>query len=176
MKRFFKMVGSFWLDQFVGIIGGSMMVLPVVTFFKDNMMLGYTLAFIFSFGFYAYVLYNSAFKSGFRDEKRITKDPSYRGYLYKGALGGVVAALPTAIFFVCCMIFKEILYLYYEILTMYWTWPLGNILLWKNPHLVMGLAMVPTVLLPWIGYIAGYKNFSVFDKVLTAYRKFMKMK
>ena len=56
------------------------------------------------------------------------------------------------------------------IATMYWTWPLGGLTGWFDRYLIMGLAIVPAVILPWIGYIAGFKNFSVFDRLLIAYK------
>ena len=53
MKKFFNFVGSLFLDQFVGALSGSMLVLCVSTFF-NNSKLGFLLAFIFSFGFLYY--------------------------------------------------------------------------------------------------------------------------
>jgi hypothetical protein len=173
MKRYLKIIGSLILDQFVGIIGGSMMVLPMVTFLGDNMKLGGLIAFLFAFGFYAYVAYNTAFKGGFRDEHRIRKDLNYNGYQYKGLLCGLLAAAPLMLyFFVCLLLRANIFNVYYMVASMYWTWPLLQIFQGADRYLIMGLVFIPMVIIPWIGYIAGYKNFSVFDKILTAYKNY----
>ena len=171
MKQFFKLVGSLLLDQFVGIIGGMMTVLCVSVFFNNNFW-GYFLAFVFCFGFYAYVTYNSAFKGGFRDPRRIRKDASYAGHWYKGALAGVVSVLPllgVLLFYVISG--REQWALYYMVADMYWTWPLSGIFK-SHQMLIMSLTFVPSILIPWIGYIAGFNNFVVFDKVLEVYRKY----
>jgi len=171
MKHIFKCVGSLLLDQFVGIISGSMLVLCVSALFQ-NSLLGYTLAFCICFGFYAYVTYNSSFKSGFRDKRRIEKDPSYHGYLYKGAVSGGLAALPLFGLYLSYRITGAgVLGLYYMIANMYWTWPMINIYPNHQPF-VMSLAFVPMVVIPWIGYIAGYKNFLLADLAVKIYNKF----
>lgn len=171
MKHFFKGIGSLLLDQLVGIISAFMLVLCVSTIF-ENSLTGYTVAFLICFGFYAYVTYNSAFKSGFHDKKRIFKDPQYWGYLYKGALIGVVAALPLLTLYVAYRISGAgILALYYMIADMYWTWPMINMFP-NHQAFVMAIAFVPMVLIPWVAYIAGYKNFMISDQVIKLYKKF----
>ena len=168
MKQFFKLVGSLLLDQLVGIIGGMMTVLCVSTFF-NNSFLGY---FVFCFGFYAYVTYNSAFKGGFRDPRRIRKDTPYSGYWYKGALAGIVSVLPLlAILLVYVISGRPDWALYYMVADMYWTWPLAGMFK-SHQMLIMSLTFIPSILIPWIGYIAGFKNFIVLDKVLELYRKY----
>lgn len=171
MKQFFKMVGSLLMDQVVGIIGGMMMVLCVSTFF-NNSFTGYFLAFIFCFGFYAYVTYNSAFKGGFKDPRRIRKECSYFGYWYKGALAGIISVLPLlSVFLVYVISNRPEWALYYMVADMYWTWPLTGMFK-SNQMLIMSLTFVPSVVIPWIGYIAGFKNFVVFEKILELYRKY----
>ncbi len=171
MKHIFKCIGSLLIDQFVGIISGFMLVLCVSALFENSLM-GYTLAFCICFGFYAYVTYISAFKSGFRDKHRIEKNNRYFGYLYKGALAGVLAAIPLFGLYLSYRITGAgILALYYMITNMYWTWPMINIFPNHQP-LVMALAFLPMIVIPWIGYIAGYKNFMVADLAVKLYKKF----
>lgn len=175
MKKFLKFVGSLFLDQFVGIISGSMLVLCVASFFQ-NSKLGYFLAFLFCFGFYAYVTYNSAFKAGFRDIHRIQKDPSYVGFRYKGALAGLVSIFPLIGLLVAYLLSDNgILAFYYMIANMYWTWPLAGIFK-SHQLLIMILAYLPMIVIPWIGYIAGYKNFILLDKTITVYKKYIEKK
>lgn len=175
MKKFLKFVGSLFLDQFVGIISGSMLVLCVASFFQ-NSKLGYFLAFLFCFGFYAYVTYNSAFKAGFRNTHRIQKDPSYKGFYYIGALAGMVTILPLFGLLMAYLLSDNGIFAFgYMIANMYWTWPLAGIFK-SHQLLIMILAYVPMILIPWIGYIAGYKNFILFDKAITAYKKYIDKK
>ena len=171
MKHLFKLVGSLLLDQAVGIIGGSMMVLCVSTFF-NNSFWGYFLAFIFAFGFYAYVTYNSAFKGGFRDPHRIRREEGYYGFLFKGALAGILSIIPLLGLFIYYVVSKRPEWaFYYMIADMYWTWPLTGIFK-SHQTLIMATTFLPSVIIPWIGYIAGYRNFLLIDKVLALYRKY----
>lgn len=175
MKHIFKLTGSLILDQFVGIISGCMMVLPVVLLNQSvikNGLYGYLLAFIVCFGFYTYTTYRSAFQSGFRDHHRIIKDKKYRGYWYKGLIGGLIAMIPLLVIYIFYRITGAgIIAVYFQMADMYWTWPMINILP-NHKQLVMILAFVPMIIIPWIGYIAGYKNFLIVDALLNLYRKF----
>ena len=172
MKKFFKFVGSLFLDQLVGIISGSMLVLCVASFFQ-NSKLGYVLAFFFSFGFYAYVTYNSGFKAGFKDIHRVQKDPSYRGFLYKGLLSGGITIIPLVVLLIIYITTNNGVYaFYYMILNMYWTWPLAGIFK-SHQILIMALTYVPMLFIPWIAYIAGYKNFVLLDKIILSYKNYI---
>lgn len=175
MKHFFKLFGSLLADQFIGCISGFMLILCVSTFFKNSLS-GYVLAFIICFGFYAYVTYNSAFKSGFHDHHRTIKDTRYSGYLYKGASAGALSATPIMILYIIYKITGSgILGVYYMVANMYWTWPMINIFPNHQP-LVMPLVVLPVVIIPWIGYIAGYHNFLITDHLVNLYQKFNEQK
>lgn len=175
MKKFFKFVGSLFLDQVVGIISGSMLVLCVASIF-ENSKTGYFLAFLFSFGFYAYVTYNSGFKAGFRDIHRVQKGLSYRGYYFKGLLAGSVTIIPLIAVLTIYLITNNGIYaFYYMILNMYWTWPLAGIFK-SHQVLIMALGYVPMLFIPWISYIAGYKNFVLLDKLILLYKKYVDKK
>lgn len=175
MKHLLKLVGSLLLDQFMGTIAGSMMVLCVYTFFK-NSLTGYILAFIFCFIFYAYATYNSAFKSGFHDSHRAIKDTAYRGYWYKGAISGLISAVPLAIVYIIYLTAdKGITGTFYMIMNMYWTWPMINIFP-NHIYTVMPLVIVPLTVIPWLGYIMGYKTIFLTDVFLNLYQKFFPKK
>ncbi len=175
MKKFFKFIGSLFLDQLVGIISGSMLVLCVASVFQNSKW-GYFLAFIFSFGFYAYVTYNSGFKAGFKDIHRIRKEPSYRGHCFIGFLAGIVTIIPLIALLIIYIITDNGVYaLYYMIANMYWTWPLAGIFK-SHQILIMTLTYIPMVFIPWIGYIAGYNNFILLDKVVLLYKRYIDKK
>lgn len=170
MKHLFKLAGSLLLDQFVGIISAFMLVLCVAGIFK-NSLTGYALAFCICFGFYVYVTYNSAFKSGFHDSHRAIKDRQYKGYWYKGGIAGAISALPLFVIYVVYQITGAgIVAVYYMIADMYWTWPMCCMFP-NHRQAVIALAFVPIVVIPWIGYIAGYKNFMITDVVMKLYKK-----
>ncbi len=171
MKHILKLIGALLLDQFIAIIAGCMMVVMVVTIFQ-NSLTGFIVAFLICFSFFAYISYNSAFKYGFHDSHRAIKDPLYHGYLYKGALAGALSAIPLLIFYIVYSITKAgILGIYYMIANMYWTWPMINIFP-NHKTLAMLTVFIPMILVPWIGYIAGYKTFYFYDLVVKLYKKF----
>lgn len=170
MKHLLKLSGSLLLDQFIGCISGWMMILCVSVIFKKSIV-GHLLALIFCFGFYAYACYNSSFKSGFYDSHRAIDDIEYRGYLYSGAISGLISIIPLlTLYIVCILINAGILKFYYMVFNMYWTWPMTN-LFPSHIDLMMGLTFIPMVLIPWLGYIAGYKNFVFSDYFIKLYKK-----
>lgn len=175
MKHVLKLTGVLLLDQFIGIISGCMLVLCVSALF-NNSLTGYILAFCICFSFYAYVTYNSAYKSGFHDNHRVIKDTLYKGYLYKGAISGGVAAIPVMFVYIFYRLTGAgILEIYHMICSMYWSWPMRNIFP-NHKQLVLLLGFVPMIIIPWLGYIAGYKNFWFTDFFLNILNKFNKEK
>ncbi|MBQ8894174.1 MAG: hypothetical protein IJ043_07170 [Clostridia bacterium] len=175
MKHIFKLSGALLMDQLIGVIAGFMWVLCITIannmLFKND-LIGYALALIICFGLFAYITYNSAFKSGFHDSHRAIKDMEYKGYLYKGVFAGIISAVPLLILY---MIYRTtgsgIVAVYFQLANMYWTWPMIKIFP-NHLQLVMVLAFVPMVIIPWIGYIAGYKNFMVTDILLKCYKRY----
>lgn len=175
MKHFLKLCGSLLIDQFIGCISGFMLILCVASLF-NNSLTGYLLAFCICFGFFVYISYHSAFKSGFHDSHRAIKDAAYRGYLYKGAAAGILSAVPVMVLYVIYKISGlGILGVYYMIANMYWTWPMINIFPNHQPT-VMPLVALPLVIIPWLGYIAGYKNFMFTDLFMKLYQKLTNQK
>lgn len=173
MKYLLKTAVSLLADQVVGIISGFMLILCVSAIFK-NSLTGYIIAFCICFGFYIYVTYLSAFKSGFHDSHRVIKDTAYRGYLYKGALAGLFSAIPLLIIYIIYKITNAgILAIYFMIANMFWTWPMSNIFP-NHIQAVFISAFVPLIIIPWLGYIAGYRNFLFSDQFMKIYRYFKK--
>jgi len=169
MKKILKGVVGLILDQFVGVISASMLVLCVAQFFA-NSLTGFALAFCVCFGFYAYTTYVTAFKCGFRDSHRIAKDESYRGFMYKGAILGALAAVPLFVVTIIYFFFTKVAYLAVFFMDMYWYWPLSHIFPNHKPE-IMILAFIPMILIPWIAYIAGYKNFMISDIILKKFKQ-----
>ncbi len=172
MKHLFKGVGSLLLDQVVANISAAMLVLTVSVIFK-NSLLGYTLAFGITMLLYSYCAYRSGFKSGIRDPRRVPKDPHYRGYLYRGAVEGAFAAVPLLLIYLLYQFGKFWwAWLGFRLADMYWYWPLAGMFPNHQP-LIMALAFLPMILFPWLGYIAGYKNFILSDVFLNLYKKLL---
>lgn len=170
MKHILKIAGSLLIDQLVGVISGSMMVLGVAFFFH-NSLTGYLLAGALTIFLFAYTAYRSGFKGGFHDPYRVPKDPFYRGYLYKGALAGALSALPLLIIYIIYRITRGGTWSFLFMLSnMYWTWPLMGAFP-NHQQLVMASAFAPIVLIPWLSYIAGYKGIIFSDIFLNLYKK-----
>ena len=169
MKHLFKAVGSLFLDQIVADISAAMLVLSVAVIFK-NSLTGYILAFIISFLLFTYTAYRSGFKSGMNDTRRVPKDPNYRGYLYRGAVEGALSAIPLLIIYLLYK-FGNLwwAWLGFRLANMYWYWPLSGIFPNHQP-LIMLLAFAPMIIIPWLGYIAGYKSFILSDVFLKIYK------
>ncbi len=172
MKHFFKGVGSLLLDQVVANISAAMLVLSVSVIFKNSLP-GYVLALCITMLLYGYCAYRSGYKSGNRDPRRVPKDPKYGGFLYLGAAEGVIAALPLFVIYLLYQIGKFWwAWLGFRLADMYWFWPLAGIFPNHQP-LIMALAFIPMILFPWLGYIAGYKNFILSDVFLNMYKKIL---
>ena len=170
MKQLLHTAGSLFLDQFIGVIAGMMMPLCVAMLF-GNRLPGYLLAAAITIFLYAYCAYRSGFKGGTKDVHRATNTPSYKGYLYRGALAGLIAAAPLLIVYI---IYKATgngnAAFIFMMSNMYWTWPLKGSFP-NHQQLIMATAFVPMIALPWLGYIAGYKQFLFSDLVMKMYKK-----
>ena len=169
MKKMLSTVLSLLLDQFIAVISACMMFLPTVQFMSS--LWGYALAFAVCFGFYAYTTYLTAFKAGFHDSNRIQKTENYRAFLYKGAILGAISAIPLLIvvllyFFVASQAWYGVFFI-----DMYWVWPLRCIFP-NHLYAVVLTAFIPMVFVPWVAYIAGFKNIMVSDWLIKLYKKF----
>ena len=170
MKYLFKGIGSLLMDQLVANVSAAMLVLSVSVVFK-NSLLGYVLALAITMLLYSYCAYRTGFKTGMHDPHRIPKDPMYRGYFYWGAVAGGVAAIPLFLIYLLYQ-FGHFwwAWLGFRLANMYWYWPLSGIFPNQQP-LIMVLAFLPMIVIPWLGYIAGFKNFILSDIFLNLYKK-----
>ncbi len=172
MKHLFKSALSMIFDQFIGVIAGMMMPLCVAMLFS-NRLPGYLAAAAITIFLYGYCAYRSGFKAGSHDPCRLPHDPSYRGYLYRGALAGALAALPLfVIYLVYVFTGSGNAAFIFMMSNMYWTWPLKGAFP-NHQQLIMASAFIPMILLPWGGYIAGYKQFLFSDYIMGIYKKIL---
>ncbi len=170
MKHVLKTSLSILIDQFMSCVLGWMFVPFMVVFFKNSLS-GYSLVFAICTGFFIYVTYNSAFKKGSHDSKRPLKDPTYKGYLYKGALAGLISAIPLLVLYVLYLMSgNRVVGVYFQNASMYCTWPLTRMFP-NHIQTVMPLVFIPIVVVTWLGYIAGYKVFYITDLVMKLYNK-----
>lgn len=168
MKQLFKLSLSLLMNQILASTGGIMCVIFVL------LLAGSTLGahFLFlalTFPFFIYIEYRAAFKYGFHDSNR-RNNPNSKAYLFKGALAGLISAIPLILlicFYIYCLLsgFDSSLQfakLYVRIFSMYYCWPMCNIL--PNHTLAVFLSsLIPMIIIPCAGYIAGYKNFLISD-------------
>ncbi len=170
MRHFFKAVGSLLLDQGVCLIASFMMPMCMAVLF-NNSLAGYLIVAAVLIALYVYTAYRSGYKAGMKDPRRVPKDPNYHGYLYKGALSGLVAAAPLLVVYLIYKITSsaKAAFVFY-MANYYWTWPLRGAFP-SHQQLIMILAFVPMILVPWIGYIAGYKSFMFSDLAVKLYKK-----
>ncbi len=175
MKHILKTSLSLLIDQFMASVLGWMFVPFVIVFFKNSLP-GYLLAFAICFAFYIYITYHSAFKKGSHDSKRPLKDPAYKGYFYKGAVAGLISAVPLMILYILYRLtVNPVIAVYFQNANMYWTWPLSRAFP-NHVQIILILSFLPIVATPWIGYIAGYKVFYLTDVLMKIYNRFIENK
>ena len=85
-------------------------------------------------------------------------------------MAGAISVVPLAILVFLHFLFtftgditaKAIVTLFAGFASMYYAFPLSSII---PNHIVFVLlaSLLPPIIFPWIGYIAGYKNFDIFD-------------
>ena len=177
MKHIFKLSVSLFLNQILAVTAGIMCVLFVL-FLAGNGIGAHLLFLAMTFSFFAYIEYRAAFKYGFHDADRRNK-PNSHAYLYKGAIAGLISSIPLIILLVLFFCFyatyqlrpMNVAALYTRIWSMYYCWPMCNI--FPNHAIeVYCTSILPLVVFPYLGYIAGYKNFLISDIIY----KFLRIK
>lgn len=175
MKQIAKLSLSLFFNQILADTAGIMCVLFVV-FVAGNGIGAHLLFLAITFPFFGYIEYRAAFKYGFHDSDRRNK-PSSRAYLYKGALAGLISAVPLILllaFYLYCMFSNyvhtlHLASLYTRIWSMYYCWPIYCI--FPNHTLaVFFTSVLPLIIFPCLGYIAGYKNFLISDIIFKLLR------
>ena len=127
---------------------------------------------LFAYPFFIYIEYRSAFYHGFHDSNR-RNAPDSKSYLFKGALAGFISAIPMIVLIIVYVVFYDNVFvsqsakLYARVIAMYYNWPMCNI--FPNHTLeVLLSSLAGLIVFPMIGYIAGYKNFVISDKIYKA--------
>lgn len=174
-KNLLKLSVSLFLNQILASIGGFMCIILVWLLFKDRMA-AHILFFAITFSFFYYIEYMAAFKAGFHNEDRRNK-PNSKKYIFTGAFAGLISAIPALLFYIFYIVttftagegLQKVAILYYRILNMYYSWPLGNIFP-NHMNAVFLTSFIPMIIIPMLGYIAGYKNF-IFSDLLVKYIK-----
>lgn len=171
MKKTLKLSLSLIGNQFLASIGGAMCIL-FAYFLAGDTIMAHVIFLLFSYPFFIYIEYRSAFYHGFHDSNR-RNAPDSKSYLFKGALAGLISAVPMLILiivYVACydnVIISQSAKLYARAIAMYYNWPMCNI--FPNHTLeVLLSSLVGLIVFPMIGYIAGYKNFVISDKIYKA--------
>lgn len=173
MKQTVKLSLSLLMNQILASTGGIMCVIFVLLLAGSG--LGAHIFFLaLVFPFFIYIEYRAAYKYGFHDSDRRNK-PASKAYLYKGAVAGAISLLPLALlvaFYIFCVLkgfdsTMQFAKLYVRIFSMYYCWPMCNI--FPNHTLAVFLtSFITPIIVPCLGYIAGYKNVMLSDAVFKA--------
>lgn len=170
MKKIFKLSLSLLGNQFLASIGGFMCVIFVWLLAGDSIY-AHLIFLLFTYPFFIYIEYRSAFNYGFHNSDRRNK-PKSKSYIYKGALAGAISGIPLfaliSVYIISLasnnIFLSETAKLYARIISMYYSWPMCNI--FPNHILeVLLSSVIGVILFPTLGYIAGYKNIVISDKI-----------
>lgn len=170
MKNILKLSVSLFFNQILAIVAGGMCIIPSRLFF-GNALIGSAVFLAVTLSFFAYIEYKAAFKYGFHDSDRRNK-PNSRLYLSKGLISGLISAIPLLVLVILYLIslfngnlsLRAASTLFTGFASMYYAFPLSGII----PNHITEIfltSLIPTLLFPWLGYIAGYKNIVIFDKI-----------
>ena len=170
MKSLFKLSLSLLANQFLASVGGFMCIIFVWLIAGDSIW-SQLIFLLMTFPFFVYIEYRAAYKYGAHDPDRLNKKHS-NSYIIKGALSGLISAIPLFILIITFIItetagnigISQFAKLYTRIISMYYNWPMCNI--FPNHTIAVFLSsMLPVVIIPAVGYIAGYKNFILIDYI-----------
>ena len=169
MKKILKLSLSLLANQFLASIGGFMCVIFVWLIARDSIY-SHLIFLLITYPFFIYIEFRAAFNYGFHNPDRRNK-PESKSYIYKGALSGLISAIPLIVL-ICIyivtrssnVILSETAKLYSLIICMYYNWPMCNIFP-NHVTAVLLSSIIGVVIFPMLGYIAGYKNFILRDKI-----------
>ena len=170
MKNILNLSLSLFFNQILGVVSG-MMCLIFAFFLSGSGIWAFVLYLAFTLSFFIYIQYKSAFKCGFHDSDRRNKKES-KAYLFKGCIAGVISSIPVialiVVYFVALLMSNNALAqfsrLIFSFVTMYFSWPLSGIFP-NHANEIIVASILPLTLVPSLGYVAGYKNFDIFDKI-----------
>lgn len=163
------------MNQILASVAGYMCVIFTAMIAGDTIM-AHVIFLLFTFPFFVYIEYRAAFKYGFHDPDR-RNNPKSKKYIFKGALAGLISAIPLYALIITFLVsyvnnvkgVSMFSLLYTRMFSMYYNWPMCNI--FPN-HVVEVLltSMVPVIILPMLGYIAGYKNILLTDPIYKLFK------
>lgn len=164
MKNIFKLSLSLLGNQFISVIGAAMCIIFTNLFFGDT-ILAHIVFLLFTMPFFIYIEYRAAFTYGFHDSNR-RNAPEDKSYLYKGFFAGLISYIPLIILIIIylCYFYSGMIPWanFYKIIiriaSMYYNFPMCNLFPNHSP-LVLVTSIIAPVIVPMLGYIAGYKNF-----------------
>ncbi len=170
MKNVFKLSLSLLGNQFLASIGGFMCIIFVYMVAGDSIA-SQIIFLAITFPFFLYIEYRAAFTRGFHDPDR-RNAPKSRAFVWRGALAGIISAVPLYVLIILYLVFyssgavasANLIKLFTRMISMYYNWPLCNIFPNHTPEVFL-TSMVWVVIVPMLGYIAGYKNFMMSEKL-----------
>lgn len=180
MGSVFKLSLSLLGNQILASVAGGMSVF-FVYFIAGDSIWSQIIFLAITMSFFIYIEYRAAYNYGFHNPDR-RNAPESKSYLYKGALAGLISFIPLLILIVLFIIFQfngnvllaQTFKLYARMFAMYYNWPMCNI--FPNHDIaVLISSIIPAVVLPAFGYIAGYKNIMISDKIITTIKKYTKV-
>lgn len=165
MKNIFKLSLSLLANQFLASIGGFMCII-FVWLIAGETIYAHMLFLLITFSFFIYIELRAAYKYGYSNPDRRNK-PQSKSYIFKGALSGLISSIPLMILIFIyiftrpsSILISETAKLYSRIICMYYSWPMCNIFP-NHVTAVLLSSLIWLIVLPMIGYIAGYKNFDL---------------
>lgn len=167
----FKLSLSLFLNQILSTVGGFMCII-FVNLLAGDTIAAHILFLVMTMPFFIYINYRASFTAGFHDSDR-RNNPKSKAFLHKGALAGVISIIPLIIlvtiygyYYLTSQIGWSNLYkIIIRIYSMYYNFPMCNLFPNHSFAVILSSLILP-VFVPWLGYIAGYKNFVVLDKFL----------
>ena len=164
MKNIFKLSLSLLGNQALGFVGSTMCVI-FVNLIAGQTLFAHLIFLAINFSFFMYIEDRAAFMSGFHDPNR-RNAPDSKKYLFKGFIAGVISLIPLLVLFGFYIYFYSIghspwvklLTIYIRTVSMYYVHPMLNIIP-NHALFVMITAVIIPMIIPTIGYIAGYKNY-----------------
>ncbi len=166
MKNILKLSLSLIGNQFIAVVGAAMCIIFTGLFFGDT-VLAHVVFLLFTMPFFIYIEYRAAFTYGFHDANR-RNAPNDRSYIFKGFFAGLISYLPLIILitiYLCYFFLNQIPWAnFYKIIiriaSMYYNFPMCNLFPNHAPEVLIS-SIIPPILVPMLGYIAGYKNFVI---------------
>ena len=166
MKNIIKLSLSLLGNQFVSVIGAAMCIIFTNLFFGDT-ILSHIVFLLFTMPFFIYIEYRAAFTYGFHDSNR-RNAPNDKSYILKGFWAGLISFLPLIIlitiylsyFFTNQIPWANFYKIIIRISSMYYNFPMCNLFPNHSPAVLIS-SIIPPLLVPMLGYIAGYKNFVI---------------